>query len=253
LREMQPFVTSVFIALFALSSPASTHKPTWAKKGVRFDEHCFSDSLKDCKPLRIPSPDGLKSVHVSYKRMDLDNGVYTLNAQLDVETRAGQQFGVGHRGFVELEIQWSPDSRSFFINGSDGGEGPEYIDVYHLGDVDRHPLNVLAAQKDMMESFPPCRAKGADAKLCAAFAEHPEEINVNAVDWTRGSSAIAVMAEMPCSSAFGGILCQVLGYEVEVSSGRILSRMNAREFAHRWQHSMAWKFEDPGPPEYEHR
>lgn len=45
-------------------------------------------------------------------------------------------------------------------------------------------------------------------------------------------------------------MCQVLGYEIEVPSGRILRRMQPKEFARRWQHSMAWKFNDPGPPEF---
>ncbi len=48
----------------------------------------------------------------------------------------------------------------------------------------------------------------------------------------------------------GGIDCQVLGYEIEVPSGKILRRMESKEFARRWQHSMAWKFEDPGPAEF---
>jgi hypothetical protein len=57
------------------------------------------------------------------------------------------------------------------------------------------------------------------------------------------------MAEMNESSIVGGILSQVLGYEVEIPSGKILRRMEAKEFAELWQHSMAWKFEIPDPPE----
>jgi len=105
----------------------------------------------------------------------------------------------------------------------------------------------------MIKSFPPCRAKYADANECAGLAQHPEDVNVAAVDWTRGSSAIVVMAEMPCSSRFGGIMCQVLGYELDASTGRILRRMQPRVFAKEWQPSMAWKFHDPGPPEYQNK
>lgn len=119
-----------------------------------------------------------------------------------------------------------------------------------MGDLDSRPLITLNAQKDMMRSFPPCKAKGADPNLCVSFADHPEEINVSAIDWTEGAAAIVVMAEMPCSSAFGGISCQVLGFEIEVSSGRILRRMEARESARRWQKGIAWKIHVPDPPEY---
>jgi hypothetical protein len=200
--------------------------------------------------MRIPSPDGQKFVEVGYEKISLSDGDFFLSVTLEVITKSGMRYGVGARGLTEQEVLWSPDSSSLFIDGSDGGEGPDYVFVYRVGDPDSRSLNVLDAQKDMMRSFPPCKAKDADPNLCASFAEHPEEINVSAIDWTEGSSAIVVMAEMPCSSAFGGIWCQVLGYEIEVSNGRILRRMEAREFARRWQQSMAWKFRVPDPPEY---
>jgi hypothetical protein len=48
----------------------------------------------------------------------------------------------------------------------------------------------------------------------------------------------------------GGIMCQVMGYEVSVPGGTIARRMEASEFARRWQPSMAWKFNIPDLPEY---
>jgi hypothetical protein len=239
-------LSTIFLSPYCLANNSRV-----ARKGVNFLTRCFSDSLRDCKPLRIASPDGQKFVEVVYRKFDLENGDYIMLAHLLVTTEGRTTVEVGPCGLVEVEVQWSADSSSFFINGSDGGEGPERIAIYRLGDSDSTLLGVIAAQRDMMKSFPPCRAKGADPKLCRQFAEHPEEINVSAIDWTQGSSVVVVMAEMPCSSAFGGIMCQVLGYEVEVSSGKVLRRMEAREFARRWQHSMAFKFHVPDPPEYE--
>jgi hypothetical protein len=46
-------------------------------------------------------------------------------------------------------------------------------------------------------------------------------------------------------------MCEVLGYELEVPRGKILRRMASKEFAKRWKHLTAWKFEDPGPAEFE--
>jgi hypothetical protein len=190
-------------------------------------------------------------VQVTYQRVPLDKGDYIMGVDLQVRAKEGATYPVSARGNVDQEIEWSPDSKNFFINGSDGGEGPEYVTVYRIGDPNGIPLNLIAAQRDMVKTFPPCEAKDAEPKACADLAEHPEEINVDAIDWTQGSSAIVVMAEMPCSSRYGGIWCQVLGYEVDVSTGKILRRMEAREFAQRWQHSMAWKFHVPAPPVYE--
>jgi hypothetical protein len=190
-------------------------------------------------------------VDVQYRKVSSDDGGWFSFAELEVTRKDGTSTGIAQRGLVEDEVLWSPDSKAFLINGSDGAEGPEYIFVYQLGEPDGRPLDVTAAQKDMLTSFPPRKAKAADPQDCASLAENPEYINVNAVAWTRGSSAIVVMAEIPCSSRFGGIMCQVLGYELEVSTGKILRRMEPKEFAARWQHSMAWKFHETGPAEYE--
>jgi len=88
-----------------------------------------------------------------------------------------------------------------------------------------------------------------EKETCKAIEENPE-YNMTGIDWGGDSSTIVVMAEVPCSSAHGGIMCQVMGYELDVPTGRILQRMTARQFAAAWQRSMAWKFEVPSPPEY---
>jgi len=182
--------------------------------------------------------------------MALSNGDFIMSVTLDVITSDGKKHGIGARGLTEQEVLWSTDSSSLLINGSDGGEGPEYVFVYRVGEADSRPLDVIAAQRDMVQSFPLCKATDAAPEDCASLAEHPEEINVAAIEWTRGASAVVVMAEMPCSSRFGGVMCQVKGYEIEASSGKILRAMEAKEFAHRWQRSMAFKFHVPEPAEY---
>jgi hypothetical protein len=106
-------------------------------------------------------------------------------------------------------------------------------------------------EQDMARSFPPCEAKD-PISICAELAADPNGyIAVVDLDWIRNSSEIVLMAEVPCSSSMGGIMCQILGYEIEVPSGKILRRMEAKEFARRWQHSMAWRLDDIGPPEFQ--
>jgi hypothetical protein len=251
-------IALVFLLTLPASLPLPAAKPVYAKKAVGFPTRCWSDAVRECRALRIPSPDGRTSVAVTYHKMPLQRGDYILRASLLVIQKDGTRVELEPRGMVEAELLWSPDSTSFLVNSSDGGEGPQFVEIYRLHDLKGDPgyaegpsSLVAAAQHDMVKSFPPCRAKDADAKECAGLAEHPESINVAGVDWTRGSSAIVVMAEIPCSSRFGGVMCQVLGYELDASTGRILRRMQPREFAKEWQPSMAWKFHDPGPPEYQ--
>src|SRR5579872_596283 len=242
-------VRTLFFLLFA-SAPCMAEKPIWAKKGVSFPASCFSDSVQDCPLLRIPSPDRHSLIEVRYRKLTLDNGDWLLTVHLQVIRGDGQRSEIEPPGDVDDELLWSPDSKSFLINGSGGGEGPDSVAVYRLSDPNLRPIVVTAAaQRDMLRSFPPCKAKGADPQECGSMASDLETVNVSAVDWTRRSSAVVVMAEMPCSSSVGGIMCQVLGYELEVPSGKIVRRMEAKEFAKLWQHSMAWKFHIPGPPE----
>ena len=65
-----------------------------------------------------------------------------------------------------------------------------------------------------------------------------------------GASSAAVLAQLPCGPSLSGIACQSVGYELEARTGKILRRMEPKEFALRWQQSMAWKFHDPGPPRF---
>ncbi|MGB9236099.1 MAG: hypothetical protein WCC04_16950 [Terriglobales bacterium] len=162
-------------------------------------------------------------------------------------------------GFQDIDLLWSPDSKAFFVNGgSGGGHWGFWIYVYLLSDPKLELIDITKeAQIDMVKSFPPCRAAYLDKDTCKAMestleieADNPEGYNMTGIDWVRGSSAVVVMAEVPCTGGYGGIMCQVMGYELEVPTGRILKRMTAREFASCWQKSMAWKFEMPDPPEY---
>lgn len=59
---------------------------------------------------------------------------------------------------------------------------------------------------------------------------------MSAVAWVPEKSAIVVMAEIPRSSSYGGIMCQVLGNSVP--SGKILQRLTAKELKEKWPFSI---------------
>ena len=154
-------------------------------------------------------------------------------------------------GFQNIDLLWSPDSKAFFVDGGNGGGyWGFWVYVYRLDDPRLEPILVTAeAQRDMVETFPPCKASYLDRQTCASIEQAPD-FNMTGIDWLQDSSTLIVMAEIPCTGGYGGIMCQVIGYELSVPTGRILKKMNAREFAKLWQKSMAWKFSQPGPPEY---
>jgi hypothetical protein len=93
------------------------------------------------------------------------------------------------------------------------------------------------------------KARYLDQRDCKALEVEPE-FNMSGLAWSRGAAGIIVMAEIPCSGTYGGIGCQVRGYELEVPTGRILQRMSPRDLKRRYQSRMAWPMKIPDPPQY---
>lgn len=260
------FGVSTILLLVAIPALAAT--PTWAKKATIFPSECnpkatgpyknqtprgaLTSSSAPCTPVRISSPDGKNSIQVNYRKTGEDSdydGAYLLVTTPDGRTRETHL----PYGFQDVDLLWSPDSEAFFVNGGGGGGyWGFWVYVYLLNDPKLEPIDITGnARLDMVNSFPPCKASYLDKKTCKAIesSSQSDDYNMTGIDWTSGS-AVVVMAEVPCAGSYGGIMCQVLGYELEVPTGKILKRMTARDFAARWQKSMAWKFEIPDPPEY---
>lgn len=241
----------VIFALLFFAPCAAADKPTWTKRDVNFLADCYSGEHKRCPDLRIFSPDRLNYVNVTYHRLNIDNGDYVWFARGELVRHNGKRSDIELPGLTEHEIEWSLDSRAFLVNGSDAGMGPVYVVVYLLADDDLHPHHVNEeAQRDLVRSIPPCRAMYLSKSDCEAITSDPEEnTNIFGVAFTRGSSAVVVLASYVCSSSMGGIMCQSIGYEVDIQTGKILKRMEPKEFKRLWQHSLAWKY-DIESPEY---
>lgn len=244
-RSCTTLLSEMLLMLLLCSLPSSGQGSISAKKGTSFPTWCGSDNLRACRTLRISSPDHQNFVEVLYRKVPLDDdGDFVVSSYLQVITRSGVKREISSRGSVEQELLWSPDSSMLFINES-SAEGPIYVTVYHVGDSDSQPLNVLPATEDVLKSFPQCQIKKYWNDLPTELAQHPESIDISAIDWDHGSSAIIVLAEVSCFSAPSGDSRHVLGYELDVSTGRILQRMEGREFAQRWQCSMARRIDLP--------
>jgi hypothetical protein len=208
----------------------------------------LSSSTAPCKAINIPSPDSLSNIKVQYRNIGEDFMTAYLLLKTPTEERREVELP---DGFQDVDLLWAPDSKKFFVNGGNGGGyWGFWVYVYLISDPRVHGISIARdAQRDMVESFPPCKATWLDRKTCEAMEKNPE-YNMSGIDWVGDASAIVVMAEVPCSGSSGGIMCQIMGYELEVPTGRVVKRMTAREFAANWQKSMAWKFQIPDPPHY---
>jgi len=191
----------------------------------------------------IKAPDHLTSARVMCE--------YDRPFGLQVITADGHRQEVGLR-YGANELLWAPNSRSFFVDGGANSYAGFFTDVYRFEDSDRvvSPPVTETAFQDMVKSFPPCKASNRDETECAKMAHDPEYYNMSGLGWSTDSSAVYVFAEVPCSSRYGGIMCQVLGYELSVPTGRILKRLSAQETKREWGKFAAWKINIPEPPEY---
>jgi hypothetical protein len=250
-RLAQPLVGLLFVFACAIYSTPEG-KGVWAVRGVHFRTHCLSDEVADCKPVDVPSPDKRNVASIYYRKVLFSDGDYALGAFVHVSRNDGAPTDFIPGGQVENELLWSPDSTGLIDTGSNSNPGPQFVELYRLSDSELRPMRITdAAQRDMLQILAPCKAKNASPQDCALLVQHPESVNVIAIDWTPDSKGIVVMAEIPCYRQYGGIMCAILGYELEVPSGKILRRMEPKEFATRWKDSIAWDFEAPDPPEFE--
>jgi len=275
--SIQRFLLFAVAVLFtAGTQPAFADQPTWAKKATSFPEQCDPGKTQACKPVRVSAPDGKSSVEVLYRKELVSGTDWVLQAYLRVTTpRRGAHDAALPEGFQDVDLLWSPDSRAFFVDGGGekdfvagiirGGYWGRWVYVYLVDDPE-DPRDVTEeAQRDMLAQFPPCKAAypnsedaggckeiSRDVRWCMDHEGSPKnaaDYNMTGIDWV-SPSTLLVMAEVPCDSLYGGIMCQVMGYELEVPTGRILERIDAKNLELGWQKSMAWKFRIPDPPRY---
>lgn len=256
------------VVLFGVAPHVFADQPTWAKKAVAFPEQCWSGkdeefyTYKDCTPLRIQSPDGKGEINVFYRSITDEGGGHILQAFLRVTTPTqGTREAALPDGFQKVDLLWSPDGRAFFVNGGNGGGyWGMWVYVYLLDGPQLKPLDLTReAQRDMVKSFPPCKAAYPNSRECNIDPKKCDEpkieqneedsYNLTGIDWVNPSTML-ILAEVPCSTSEGGIMCQVMGYEVEVPRGRIIKRIDAKGLKRDWQKSMAWNLRIPEPPRY---
>jgi hypothetical protein len=222
------------------SDESSAEKPIWSRAASVLDKSCGAKSEK------LLSPDRHSAIDIRCTLHKGDDPIYSLRIR------------TGTKGVFELplpdgahEIVWSPDSQSFFANGGESAYAAFFVKVYTVNEqTGVHELNITSlAQRDMLVTFPPCKAWNRDHDLCKQ-TEHNPEFNMSALGWTPDSKAIFVFAEVPCSSSYGGIMCQVRGYQIAVPNGRILQRLSAQQVKQQWQTMAAWLIRVPESPKY---
>ena len=225
-------------ALLLLPQVALASKPNWIKHATGFMGQCSSE----CRPITIAAPDKTTAVEVLYQ----DGGAY-----LKV-TQHGQNAREIHDVFTSPhnDLLWAPDSKAFLVDAGEGMTSPSFVQVYTLDDPQLRAIDITHdVEQDMVKTFPPCNALFIDPSTCRKIEKQPD-YNTTAITWINDSSALIVLAQVPCTSNYGGISCQSMGYEVEVPSGKILKRIPPPEFKKAYQKLMQQEYVVPIAPQY---
>jgi len=157
-------------------------------------------------PISYSSPDGTKALTVHV--VDGHSRTYLVVA--------GARYAVEYAAWPCPELQWSSDSRAFFVNYSNGGA---------VGDYE---VRVFYASRDGVSTVDPTSFVRKDSRATYPKCFSPEDANLAGIAWLDGSLRLLVAAEvLPHSN------CDSMGtfsaYEVEVSSGKVLHKWSQLE------------------------
>lgn len=245
-------VTAVALSIAAITglvtatpvaSAAVPQKPIWAKGAIALN---IRPGEHPAAPQRIVSPDGNILLEVRHSSAGGEDGTFFIHV-----IRPSGRWQNADLDEGAHELLWAPDSTAFLVNGATSGYAGFFTALYRFGpDGFRKLVVTEAAQRDVVTTFPPCKALNRDETICREITKNPE-FNMSGISWVRDASQIVVVAEVPCSSSYGGIMCQVLGHVLSVPEGRIIERLTARDLKARWQGNMAWTMRIPDPPQYE--
>jgi hypothetical protein len=228
------------IVLLGAEAPeqAIAQQPIWSRTATVLDMSCSPAAPK------LLSPD-------RHLTLDVRCDVRTTDSPYLLRVHAGKK-QIAELAIPEgaHEIVWSPDSHAFLLNGGETAIAGFFVKAYTIDEhAGVHEHNVTAsAQRDMVDAFPACKAAQHNDD-CKRIESDPE-FNMSGLGWTADSKAIFVFAEVPCSSSYGGIMCQARGYEIDVASGQILQRLSAEQAKRNWQAMAAWSINVPNPPVY---
>lgn len=237
-------LVSAAFNLLCTAHAGDVKNPIWAKDAVAVEGRCIDGMTSVSKAV---APDGLSVAEIRC-------GTYVAHSDDPVPILRIQQGGGAWEEFAldwgVDELLWASDSHAVFINGGENAY-TKHVLIFHFQSGAWRKLEITeAAQKDMVASFPPCLAANHDAELCKRVEANPE-FNMVGIAWDKNGSSIIVMGEVPPSSSYGGIMGQVLGYELSVPDGKIAERMTATDFKKRWQRKMAWSLSVPEPPAFD--
>lgn len=208
--RIRSLLISALLGSFCLGGEAVATSGEWSREATLLEYH------EGARAAAVVASDGRKRVII--------HGV-----ALAVEMEGKRLPGIEDAGVSTIaELAWAPDSRAFFITESYGGEVGEWLVSVYLIENER------------------VRREHVTREVVRRFHKHyrciePEEPNVGAITWVKGSEQLLVVAEVPPHSSCPE-MGKVRGYLVEVPTGRILQEFPENQLKARWGRHLGQRF-----------
>jgi len=198
----------ISIVTFAMLMPVLIQAESPVDVGIWSKEARFLSYVQQTRKVQIAAPDKNKVVVI--------DGVRLLVVMGGKELPGIENEGVG----TLAELSWAPDSSAFFITWSDGGTvGTWRPSVYLIRKTRVHRVDVT---KEIETHF---------GKQYAC--KEPEEPNIGAIKWLKGSKNLLLVAEVPPHSTCPE-MGKVMGYIVSVPSGKIVEQFGSDKLKTVW-------------------
>jgi hypothetical protein len=159
--------------------------------------------------------------HILVRAPDKKKSVAISGLGINVRSDERSLEGVEEAGVDTLaELAWAPDSLAFFITESDGGDvGTWGVRVFLIS---KNKVKQVDVTRRVVSSF-------RRTYKCAS----PEEPNVGAVGWLKGSKELLLVAEVPPHSTCPE-MGKVRGYVVKVPGGTIQRELSSAKLKKDW-------------------
>jgi len=161
-------------------------------------------------PSDIPSPNGSVSVRASSLGLSLVSSGHSIDLQ-------GQLVNPGL-----TEVLWSPDSRDFVVNVSDGGLVGSWDTYFYSVDQNLRPVShdIESPIKPIANRFAKCNPA--------------EQVNIGSVSWLNEGKELLLVAQVPPHSSCRN-MGDIIGFRISVESWKVIEQdISEAKLRKRW-------------------
>lgn len=161
------------------------------------------------------------------------NGKFSVSSSVDGLVFSGDKHHERHLDFLFVpplvEVLWSPNSKYFAVNASDGGlVGTWDTKLYS---VDKNSIHMIFDIDDQL------RPMADKIQKC----DPKEDVNFGSVSWTKDGKKVLIVMEIPPHSSCKN-MGEITGFLLETSSGKLIDVISEKIIRNRLKSILGCRF-----------